>query len=342
MPKPTQQVILDMKKNIFAACESKQMKWKEGAALLGMHPKALSRLKGEYTLRGDSALIGARPGPKEGSVATNRTPESVEQLVKELALNFRGSGPIGLSEKMLEYYGIRLDPSTVWRILKRRQVRYTTEYHRWKKEPKLYCLDTPGEELQLDGCYPFGKARPLVSFDAIDDCSRIVFGRCYTRETAENAIAFVSELINRVPFSISRIRVDNRYGKKLKAFCESLGIEVIENQAYTPQQNGKIERFHRTLKDEFFYVNTSFTDTMEEINYKYSLWLTQYNTKRKHHGMGMNGLTPAQKVAVTYLQSIANTYQAEPKKVTGILQQYRCRQIANVLLASYRPFQRLG
>ena len=48
--------------------------------------------------------------------------------------------------------------------------------------------------------------------------------------------------IKNAPFRIQRIRVDNRYGKKFKEYCESLGIEVVENEPYCPQQNGKIER----------------------------------------------------------------------------------------------------
>lgn len=92
----------------------------------------------------------------------------------------------------------------------------------------MYCLDIPGEELQLDACYPYGRSRKITCFDAIDDCSRTIFARLYDRETVDNAISFVSELVKRSPFKIQRIRADNRYNsKKFINHCSSLNIEVI-------------------------------------------------------------------------------------------------------------------
>ena len=92
---------------------------------------------------------------------------------------------------------------------------------------------------------------------------------------------------------------------------------------YSPEQNGKIERFHKTLKREFFYRHCSYTDSLETLNYKYSQWLTYYNYRRRHSGLGMNRLTPAQKITQTLLKATANTIIiSNPQKVTGTLQQY--------------------
>ena len=50
--------------------------------------------------------------------------------------------------------------------MKRRKIQYTREYKKWKKsELKLYCLDTPGIELQMDGTYPVGRARKIAYFE---------------------------------------------------------------------------------------------------------------------------------------------------------------------------------
>ena len=314
----TQGELIAMKRNILDACIERNIKCKDGAKLLKMHAKAFSRLKARYIREGDSALIPKKTGPKNFT-PFNRTPEDITERVKELAIRHPDLGPINLAEELFAEYDITLHPTTIWRILKREKVRYTTEYKRWKQEPKLYCLDTPGEELQLDGCYPFGRSRKIVHFDALDDCSRWVFGRLYDRETADNAIDFVKHLIRSVPFKVQRIRVDNRYGKKFVEFCDSLGIEVIENEPYAPQQNGKIERFHKTLKREFYWKYCSYNDSVEIMKLKYIFWQNYYNTKRKHQGYGMKGLTPQQKIASTLYLSLTNTY---PQKVTLTLQQY--------------------
>jgi transposase-like protein len=101
-----------------------------------------------------------------------------------------------------------MDQSTVYRILKRRKVRYYQMYEKPKKKPKLYTLGIPGMELQVDTCYPFGRHRKFVVYDAIDDCTRIVFSKVYENANLENTKKFIKELISRMPFSIKAIRTD--------------------------------------------------------------------------------------------------------------------------------------
>ena len=52
--------------------------------------------------------------------------------------------------------GERIDQSTVYRVLKRNKVRYTrdTDYMK-RKGLKRYSLEVPGQEVQLDVCFPF-------------------------------------------------------------------------------------------------------------------------------------------------------------------------------------------
>ena len=314
----TQGELIAMKKRVLDACLGRHMKCNAGAKLLSMHPKSFSRLKARYERDGEAVLVPKKTGPKRFK-PKNRTSEAVVDLVKRLAINHPDLGPVPLAEKLFDIYQINMNQTTVWRILKREKVRYYLEYRRWKEEPKFYCLDTPGLELQMDGCYPFGRSRKLVCFDALDDCSRWVCGKMYDRETTDNAIDFVKWLVGNVPFRIQRIRVDNRYGQRFVDFCASLGIEVIENDPYSPEQNGKIERFHKTVKREFFWKYCSYSDSPEIIQLKLSLWLNHYNTKRRHGGFGMNRMTPQQKIAATLFESLNTIY---PQKVTLTLQQY--------------------
>lgn len=316
----TQEELTMLKKQVIDKCVNKEIKCKDGAKLLEMHPKAFSRLKSRYKEEGISALVPRKTGPKENNEPYNKTEKKTEDIVAKLARENPCSGPMPLSEKLFDEYNIELDQSTIWRILKRKEVRYTREYKRWKKEPKLYCLDEPGIEIQIDGCYPYGRARRLVLFDAIDDCSRYTTGKLYNRETTTNIINFIKYLIRKAPYAIKKIRVDNKYSHELDKFCKSLTIELHKNDPYSPEQNGKIERFHRTIKHEFFWRYCSFHDSKELLQYKLNQYLDYYNTKRRHGGYGMNRLTPAQKIASTYFNSLSFIY---PQKVTGTLQQYK-------------------
>jgi len=309
-----------MKQNVIEQTLTKEIKCKKGAELLSMHPNAFSRLRRRYKKFGIQALIPDKPGPKEGSPPKNRTPESIEDLVCDLGMFNPFMGPIELADRLFDDHLVTLDPTTIWRILKRKRIRYNLDYTPIpKKEPTLYCLDYPGQEIQLDASYPFGRSRDICCFSAIDDCSRYVFGIMCDKDNAKNAIKLVDYIIARSPFPIKRIRVDNRYGRLLKWHCESHGIELIENDPYAPTQNGKIERYHRTLKQRFFYAKCSFQDDMETLEYKLQLWLQYYNFKRKHTGYGMNKLTPREKIIKIMFQELGNT---QMKKVTLTLQPY--------------------
>lgn len=316
----TQETLIAMKKEILDSCIAKKMKCLEGAKLLNMHPKSFSRLKKNYIEKGETVLISKPSGPKKWHIPKNRTPEWLENLVCEIARNNTREGTIELSDRLFDNYRITLDQSTIYRILKRNRVRYYLAYIPIEREkPQLYCLETPGEELQLDACYPFGRGRKICCFDAIDDCSRFVIAKMYDRETAENAIDFIKYLIEHAPFKIKRIRIDNRSKNKITAFCKTVGIEVIVNDAHTPKQNGKIERFHKTIKRKYFWRYCTIRHDINLINYNLQLWLVYYNEKRRHNGYGMNRLTPIQKLASSLFNSL---YVIPVEKVTLTLQSY--------------------
>ena len=317
----TQETLIAMKKTILNDCLVGKMTCRKGAELLALHPKSFSRLKRRYVTEGENALTPKPSGPKKGLAARNRTPEWLEKLVCVLASQNRSAGPVELADRLKDTHGVKLNQATVYRILKRCHARYNRFYQQAKREkPQLYCLERPGEELQLDACYPFGRGRQLVCFDAIDDCSRYVLAKMYDRETSGNAIDFIKHLLNRAPFPVKRIRIDNRNKNQITAFCQSIGLEVIVNDAYEPKQNGKIERFHRTVKNRFFWSYCGFYDHPSLIDYRLRQWLVYYNEQRRHGGYGMNRLTPVQKIAASLFNSL-NIIPLE--RVTLTMQSYK-------------------
>jgi transposase len=320
MRRNTQEELIVMKKNIFDACINKQMKCIDGAKTLSMHPKSFSRLKKRYIEYGEAILVSKKTGPKSDKPPKNKTIELLEDAVCELAREKPMYSPVELSNYLFNNHKIKIDQSTVYRILKRRRIRYCREYIKIEKSPpKLYCLEKPGLEVQLDACYPFGRGRKLVCFDAIDDCSRWVVSNIYSRDNADCAIEFVKYLIKRAPFRIERVKVDNRYGHRFKEYCNSIGIEVVTIDAYEPKQNGKVERFHGTLKREFFMRQIGFYTDERIIKYKLKLWLDYYNNQRKHRGYGMRRMTPRLKIISVLFNSL---YNIQLDKVTCTLQSH--------------------
>ncbi|MDP2624887.1 MAG: DDE-type integrase/transposase/recombinase, partial [Candidatus Peregrinibacteria bacterium] len=204
----------------------------EVAEILGVNKRTVSRWIARYRFEGLDGICPKKPGPRKGSVAVNRISEEIE--------------------------GINLHKTTIWRILKRKEVRYGLYYRKLKKKKQLYCLNEPGEEIQMDVCFPFGRARKERVFDAIDDCSRLVYAKVMLGHNQASSIRFVNELILAMPFTIKAIRTDcgSEFSTSFTNHLKSLGIEHRKNVPYTPQHNGKIERYHRTFTHQLMNLIT--------------------------------------------------------------------------------------
>ncbi|MFF3974856.1 IS481 family transposase [Streptomyces rubiginosohelvolus] len=91
---------------------------------------------------------------------------------------------------------------------------------------------------------------------------------------------------------IERVLTDNAWAYSKNTWrntCRDLDISPRWTRPWRPQTNGKVERFHRTLLDEWAYQKpyTSDRDRMEAFTH----WLHWYNYHRPHTAIG--GHTPA-------------------------------------------------
>ena len=234
--------------------------------------------------------------------AHNKTTEALEQCVIGLVNRYSIDGVEALADRLQDEYNTTLNPSTIYRILKRNNIRYTKYYQatkkRWKKQ--LFCHQIPGQELQMDTKYPFGYKQGKVVYTIIDDASRWAFVWSYDKANAENTEDFVKRVINRTPFTIQKIRTDQGtefVNSKLKILLEENNIAYRKNTPYCPEENGKIERFHGTLNQKMFRYGFSPNQTIDQMQYKLNLFMHYYNYQKKHRGLGMDGKTPMERLA---------------------------------------------
>ena len=231
----------------------------------------------------------------------NKTSSEVEQLIVNLAEIYHFEGVVSLADRLEYENNLTIHPTTIYRILKRNKTRYgqyqTWTRKRWKKQ--LYSHGIPGQELQMDTKYPFGYKQGKVIYTIIDDASRWVFAWSYDKAIKENTVDFLSKVLKRAPFNIQKIRADQGrefIAEDVKMFLKANCIEYRNNTAYCPEENGKIERFHGTLNQKALQWNFYPGDSIEEIQYKLNLFLHYYNYQKRHRGLGMNGLTPMEKL----------------------------------------------
>jgi transposase InsO family protein len=141
----------------------------------------------------------------------------------------------------------------------------------------------------------------------IDTYSRVAHVKLYTQR---NSLVAADALNDRVlPFfeehgvKLQRVLTDrgSEYCGSLQthSFELYLAVEDIEHtktRAYRPQTNGICERFHKTLKEEFYDVafRRKLYHTLDELQIDVDAWMNYYNSQRPHSGRYCFGKTPMQ------------------------------------------------
>jgi putative transposase len=91
------------------------------------------------------------------------------------------------------------------------------------------------------------------------------------------------------------IRCDNGpeyISGKLLAWAEKQGIIIRHIQPGKPQQNGYVERYNRTVRND--WLNQYLFESLEEMRDFATMWIWTYNNERPN--MGIGGITPAMKL----------------------------------------------
>jgi transposase InsO family protein len=291
-----------MRRQAILDFNNKLLSQTQAIRLLKMSAVGFWKLRKNYARYGDMALTGLKRGPKPWTRIHNRTSVETEALVEQLYLKYPYLGARRLKDLLDDTSGVNLHRNTVLRILKRKGL--IAKPSKPEREPILYVKDAPGQEIQIDTAFPEGK-HGKVEFAAIDDFCRWTEVRIGTRTTQAQSIKFLHYLVRKAPFHVAAIRTDNgmEFKRAFSRACERLGIQHIRNPTYSPQRNGKVERLHRTLHEECYWRYSLLGKPLQEINYRVQQYLSFYNYRRRHTGMGMNNTSPFTKLT-SYLQNL--------------------------------------
>ena len=113
--------------------------------------------------------------------------------------------------------------------------------------------------------------------------------------------------------------------KDLKAFIRVKGMDHVRTSPYYPQSNGKLERWHKSLKSECIRPKTPLN--LDEARRLVSAYVDHYNQHRLHSAIGY--ITPADKLAGRAPEILEN----REKK----LHKARAQRAENRRLQSERP-----
>lgn len=234
-----------------------------------------------------------------------RTPAHLEQRIERLRRRDKlGPARIG--------YRVGLPPSTVHRVLVRQGLNRLS----WLDRPtgrviRRYERGAPGDLVHVDvkklGKIPAGGGwrRPGRGIDyigprpdtkvgysyihaAVDDHSRLAYAEVLPDELATTAVAFWRRaqrwfadhgLVTR------QVLTDNGSAYRSRTWAAAMtGVDHLRTRPYRPQTNGKVERFNRTLLDEWAYVRTYTSESRRAR--ALDRWLHSYNHHRGHTSLG--------------------------------------------------------
>lgn len=125
---------------------------------------------------------------------------------------------------------------------------------------------------------------------AVDDHSRLAYSEVHDDETATTTLEFWQRAIAFFAdhgITITRVISDNGPNYRSAAwaaFNTAQEIKVKHTKAYRPQTNGKVERYQRTMRDEWGYGRAYASETSRRK--ALPRWLNHYNHHRAHTALG--------------------------------------------------------
>ena len=293
------------------------------ARAMGISRQCAHRWVARFDAEGDSGLVDRSSRPHR---MPTRTSLELEVLVLTARREHR-RGPDWLGPEL----GIA--PRTVSRILRRHQVPrlavcdpMTGEVIRASKTTAVrYERATPGELVHMDvkkiGRIPDGggwrahgremgstweKKKTRIGFDyvhsVVDDHSRFAYSEILPDERGTTTVAFFARALERFAdhaITVDALMTDNAWNythsRALRSLLETAGITHLTIKPHCPWQNGKVERFNRTLQTEWAYRHV-FTSN-DERSAALAPWLQDYNTRRRHSALG--GQPPISRLSPT-------------------------------------------
>ncbi|WP_456476515.1 IS481 family transposase [Oceanithermus sp.] len=267
---------------------------REAAKAQGVSPRTAYKWLRRYREEGEAGLLDRSSRPKR---SPRRIPDQLRAQVAHLRQQHWPYHAIA--------HRVGVSKSTVARILKAQGLNRLSALEP-KPPPRRFEVEAPGVLLHLDtkklarfrrpGHRVTGnrrqaspKAGYAFVFAAVDAHSRLAYVETRENERKESAVAFLLAALRhyrRLGIRVRAVMTDNArifQSKKFQRVLRWLGIQHKTTPPYTPRVNGKVERFIRTLLNEWAYAHAY--RSSDERNAHLPEWLHYYNWHRPHSSL---------------------------------------------------------
>jgi putative transposase len=261
---------------------------------LGIHKRTFYNWYHRYREKGEEGL---HPSPAMRNRVWNQIPPEQKEEVVHLALDLPEYSSRELALHIIDYQKVFISESSVYRILKQRGLITTPALMTLSASDSFKDKTSRVNEMwQTDFTYfkVIGWGWYYLS-TVLDDYSRCIlaYDLCEgmkapdVMKTVDKALAYTGIPKNKRPKLLS----DNGscyISSELNKYLESKNIKSIHGRPCHPQTQGKIERYHRTMKNTIKLDHYYSPEELERAIEKF-VWF--YNNQRYHESL--NNLTPA-------------------------------------------------
>ena len=220
---------------------------------------------------------------------------------REKILAFKRKNPtvggVRLAFMMLDQGVVAVSPSTVFRVLREAGLSCKWTLPEGKKASRqgFHQPQSPHEQWHTDIAYINLRGTHYFFISVLDGYSRaIVFWDLCLSMTTADVELFIQRALETLPKGMAKPRIISDNGPQylsteFRSYLRDQEVVHSRIRVGHPQSNGKIERFHKTLKSEC--VRTQALGGFEEAKKIIKAYVHEYNHERLHSAL--NYLTPA-------------------------------------------------
>jgi transposase InsO family protein len=150
----------------------------------------------------------------------------------------------------------------------------------------------PGQQVQIDTITRFDLNVKRYIVTAVDLYSRFAFAYTYKSLSSKIALDFYQKLEIVAPFKVQAVKTDNglEFEGHFDSHLKQNNITHFFSYPRTPKSNAFVERFNRTIQEEFVDRNISMIENPQTFNSKLIDYLVFFNSVRPHRSL--DNLTP--------------------------------------------------